>query len=159
MQRAVVLRVGVTFEQIENEHLRNLLVFRVWIIWTGTKNWGGAAQRGYRPALAALYFRSLAAYNALGVLGDITPQSFCADFRSCLVARSRKSIKCVLKTLRSWEDPCMQYQFVSKKQTVHPAVPNSDTLVDASVTAYPNVVQLLTYGLLYKTWQIEGHFQ
>ena len=36
-----------------------------------------------------------------------------------------------------WEDPCMQYQFVRKKQTVHPAVPNSDTLVDASVTAYP----------------------
>jgi len=30
----------------------------------------------------------------------------------------------------------MQYQFVRKKQTVHPAVPNSDTLVDASVTAY-----------------------
>jgi len=29
MQRAVVLRVGVTIEQIENEHLRNLLVFRV----------------------------------------------------------------------------------------------------------------------------------
>jgi len=29
MQRAVVLPVGVTFEQIENEHLRNLLVFRV----------------------------------------------------------------------------------------------------------------------------------
>jgi len=31
----------------------------------------------------------------------------------------------------------MQYQFVRKKQTVHPAVPNSDTLVDASVTVYP----------------------
>jgi len=29
------------------------------------------------------------------------------------------------------------YQFVRKKQTVHPAVPNSDTLVDASVTVYP----------------------
>jgi len=27
----------------------------------------------------------------------------------------------------------MQYQFVRKKQTVHPVVPNSDTLVDASV--------------------------
>jgi len=33
--------------------------------------------------------------------------------------------------------PCMQYQFVRKKQTVHPAVPNSDTLVDASVAVYP----------------------
>jgi len=31
----------------------------------------------------------------------------------------------------------MQYQFVRKKQTVHPAVPSSDTLVDASVTVYP----------------------
>jgi len=31
----------------------------------------------------------------------------------------------------------MQYQFVRKKKTVHPAVPNSDTLVDASVTVYP----------------------
>jgi len=30
----------------------------------------------------------------------------------------------------------MQYQFVCKKQTVHSAVPNSDTLVDASVTVY-----------------------
>jgi len=36
-----------------------------------------------------------------------------------------------------WEDPRMQYQFVRKKKTVHPAVPNSDTLVDASVTVYP----------------------
>ena len=43
MQRAVVLRVGVTIKQIENEHLQNLLVFRVWIIWGGTKNWGGTA--------------------------------------------------------------------------------------------------------------------
>jgi len=31
----------------------------------------------------------------------------------------------------------MQYQFVDKKQTVHPAVPKSDTLVDASMTIYP----------------------
>jgi len=36
-----------------------------------------------------------------------------------------------------WEDPHMQYQSVRKKQTVHPAVPNSDTLVNASVTVYP----------------------
>jgi len=28
----------------------------------------------------------------------------------------------------------MQYQFVRKKQTLHPAIPNSDTLVEASVT-------------------------
>jgi len=32
----------------------------------------------------------------------------------------------------------MQYQYVRKKQTVHPAVSNSDTLVDASVTVYRN---------------------
>jgi len=32
----------------------------------------------------------------------------------------------------------MQYQFVRKKQTVHPAVPNSDTLLDTSMTAYPS---------------------
>jgi len=32
----------------------------------------------------------------------------------------------------------MQYQFVRQKQTVHPTVPNSDTLVDASVFVYPN---------------------
>jgi len=31
----------------------------------------------------------------------------------------------------------MQYQLVRKKQTVHPAVPNSESLVDASVTVYP----------------------
>jgi len=33
--------------------------------------------------------------------------------------------------------PHMQYQFVCKKQTVHPTVPNSDTLVNASETVYP----------------------
>jgi len=31
----------------------------------------------------------------------------------------------------------MQYQFVCKKRTFHPAVPNSDTLVDVSVTVHP----------------------
>ena len=30
----------------------------------------------------------------------------------------------------------MQYQFVRKKLTVHLAIPNSDTLVDAFVTVY-----------------------
>jgi len=30
----------------------------------------------------------------------------------------------------------MQYHFVRKKQTVHPAVPNSNTLVEASMTVY-----------------------
>jgi len=31
----------------------------------------------------------------------------------------------------------MQCQFVREKQTVDPAVPNSDSLVDASLTVYP----------------------
>jgi len=31
----------------------------------------------------------------------------------------------------------MQYQFLRKKQMVHPAVPNSDTLVDGSMTVCP----------------------
>ena len=35
------------------------------------------------------------------------------------------------------EDPRMQYQFVRKKQTVHPAVPNIETLVDVPVIVYP----------------------
>ena len=35
------------------------------------------------------------------------------------------------------EGPRMQHHFVRKKQTFHPAVPNSDTLVDTSVTVYP----------------------
>jgi len=30
----------------------------------------------------------------------------------------------------------MQYQFVGKKQTVHPAVPKTDTLVNGSMTVY-----------------------
>jgi len=29
MQRAVVLRVGVTIKQIKNEHLQSLLIYRV----------------------------------------------------------------------------------------------------------------------------------
>ena len=32
-----MLQVGVTIKQIENKHLQNLLIFRVWIIWGGTK--------------------------------------------------------------------------------------------------------------------------
>ena len=36
------------------------------------------------------------------------------------------------------EDPRMQHQFVRKKQTVHPADTNSDTLVDTSVSVYPS---------------------
>ena len=49
MQRAVVLRVGVTIKQIENEHLQNELVFRVWIIGGGTLP--PNAPCGYRPGV------------------------------------------------------------------------------------------------------------
>ena len=38
-----MLRVAVTIEQIENEHLQNLLTFRVWIIWGAHKFWGVTA--------------------------------------------------------------------------------------------------------------------
>jgi len=37
----------------------------------------------------------------------------------------------------SFEDPRMQHQFVRQKQMTHPAIPNSDTLIDASVTVCP----------------------
>jgi len=33
----------------------------------------------------------------------------------------------------------MQYKFVRKKQTVHPAVPNSYTLVDASILSMQTI--------------------
>jgi len=60
---------------------------------------------------------------------------FSADFSSCLVARSRNQSNACWRPC--WEDPRMQYQFVREKQTVHPAAPNSDTLVDPSLTVYP----------------------
>jgi len=49
MQRAMVLRVGLTIEQVENEHLQNLLVFRVWIIWEGTKFGGTLSPNATSP--------------------------------------------------------------------------------------------------------------
>ena len=60
---------------------------------------------------------------------------FRADSRSCLVAHSRKRIKCVLKTLlrKSIHAPIRPQK---AKQTVHSAVPNTDNLADASVTVY-----------------------
>ena len=39
-QRVVMLRVGVMIKQIENKHLQNWLIFRVWIIWETQKFWG-----------------------------------------------------------------------------------------------------------------------
>jgi len=45
----------------------------------------------------------------------------------------------------------MQYEFVRKKQTVHPAVPSSDTLVDASVTVYPIHIDQSSSNVLGET--------
>ena len=60
---------------------------------------------------------------------------FSADFRSCLVQRSRKPIKCVLKTLmwRSTDAAPIRLQ----KANGSPYSANSDTLFDASATVYP----------------------
>ena len=47
-----MLRVGVTIKRL-NKHLQNWLIFRVWIIWGGTKRIGGNCPRmpprGYGP--------------------------------------------------------------------------------------------------------------
>ena len=86
--------------------------------------------------LAAVYFRSRAEYTALGVLRDTI------GYLNFLVlifvpawphAAENRSTAC---WRHCWEDPSMQYQFVRKNQMIHPAVPNSDTLVDASLTGY-----------------------
>ena len=61
---------------------------------------------------------------------------FSVDFRSCLVVRSIKPIRCVLKTLLRSCMHAVAIRTQKAKQTVHPAVSNSDTLVDASVTVY-----------------------
>ena len=47
-----MLRVCVTIKQIENKHLQNWLIFRVWIIWGAQKNLGGTAPE-YPPWLRA----------------------------------------------------------------------------------------------------------
>ena len=54
-----MLRTGVTLKQIENKHVQNWLIFRVWIIWGTQKNWGALppnAPRGYGPGLKYLIF-------------------------------------------------------------------------------------------------------
>ena len=82
-----------------------------------------------------MYFRSRAEYTALGVLRNTNPQFFSADFLSCLVARSRKSIKCVLKTLLRRFTHAVPIR--SQKANDSPAASKSDDLVDASMTGYP----------------------
>jgi len=47
----------------------------------------------------------------------------------------------------------MQYQFVRKKQTIHRAVSNSDTLVDACVTVYPSHIDQGSPNFLGETTQ------
>ena len=59
-----------------------------------------------------------------------------------------------------WEYPPMQYQFVRKKQAVHPAVLNSDTLFDVSVTVYPiHIDQGLSNFWERTTWSIPQQFE
>jgi len=136
MQRAVVLRVGVTFEQIENEHLQNLLVFRVWIIWRGT---APECPPWLRACTRCIVFPLTCSIQCLGRLERHNTSIFLELI--FVPARSHAAENRSNACWRlCWEDPCMQNQFVRKKQRVHPAVPNSDTLVDASVTAYPSVV-------------------
>jgi len=58
MQRAAVLRVSVAIKQIENEHLQNLLVFRVWIMLVrGKKKLGGRALPQIPPVATGLLYR------------------------------------------------------------------------------------------------------
>jgi len=78
----------------------------------------------------------IAAYNAhcLGLLEGHNTSAVCANFHSLLVARNRKTITCMLKTLFK---RCKQYQIVRKNQTVDPAGSNSDILVEAFVFLYP----------------------
>jgi len=47
----------------------------------------------------------------------------------------------------------MQYQFVRQKQTVHPAVPNSDSLVDTSLIVYPIHIDLGSPSFWERTTQ------
>jgi len=92
-------------------------------------------QKTWTSLPAAVYFRSLAEYLPRAccetkylhfiVLIFVPAWSHAAENWSNACWRS------------CWEDPLMQYQFVRKKQTVHPGVSNSDTLVDASVSVYP----------------------
>ena len=78
----------------------------------------------------------IAAYSAhcLGLLEGHNTSAVCANFHSLLVARNRKTITCMLKTLFK---RCKQYQIVRKNQTVDPAGSNSDILVEAFVFLYP----------------------
>jgi len=78
----------------------------------------------------AACFRLLAAYTGLGFWRDTIRRSFRARFHSRLVARSKKTIKCMLEILFRG---CKQHQLVYEKQTVDPEVSNSETLVDSAV--------------------------
>jgi len=86
-----MLRVGVTIKQIENKHLQNWLIFRVWIIC------GGNAPHGYGPILrdtvtARVYIDKLF-FNCLFIYSDYQRRllSFLRDglqYCFCLVADS-----------------------------------------------------------------------
>jgi len=61
----------------------------------------------------------------------MTPRFFSADFHSGLIARSRKPIKYMLKTLAEKMQAAPNRP---QKQTVDPATSNSNTLIDSAVT-------------------------
>ena len=56
-----MLRVGVTTKQIENKHLQNLLIFRVWIIWQ--KKIGGTAPNFGENNLPSTPFKICTEFN------------------------------------------------------------------------------------------------
>ena len=91
MERAVVLQVGVTFEQIENEHLRNLLVFRVWIIWTGTKKLGGHCPTWLPACTRCVVFPLTCSIQCLGRLKRHNTSIFLCWF-SFLLGRTQQKI-------------------------------------------------------------------
>ena len=85
---------------------------------------------------SAVNFRSLAENTALGRLKRHNTSIFLE-----LIFVPSWSHAAENQSNASWrpcfEDQRVQYQFVRKKQTVHPAVPSSNTLLEASVTVNP----------------------
>jgi len=104
---------------LKSEHVRFLQDFIIWPKWL----------RPDRPDQKILFL--LSKMQCLNF--------FSVDFRSCLVNPAENLSNACWRPC--WEDPRMQYQFTRKTQSAHPAVPNSDTFTDASVTVYPSYVQ------------------
>ena len=96
------------------------IVFRdLWIPPQGT--WNSSPAAFVLPlTYIAQWVGFLERHNTyLGVFSD--------GFLSCSVARSCKPIKCILKTMLR---RCYQNESVRKKQTIDPAAPDCDTLLE-----------------------------